>query len=65
MTAAKVTEIQAALTQAGFDPGAANGQLTAATLAAVQRYQAAKGLPVDKGAYINMDTVKALGLGVK
>jgi hypothetical protein len=62
---AKVTEIQGALKKMGFDPGATDGQLGASTLSAVQRLQAAKGLPVDKGAYINLDTIKALGVAAK
>jgi predicted small secreted protein len=64
-TSAKIAEIQSALKTAGFDPGAAYGQLGASTFTAVQRYQTAKGLPVDKGAYINADTVKSLGLALK
>jgi peptidoglycan hydrolase-like protein with peptidoglycan-binding domain len=64
-TPGKVGEIQGALKKMGFDPGAADGQLGGSTLSAVQRFQAAKGLPVDKGAYINLDTIKALGVAAK
>ena len=44
----------------GFDPGAVNGVLAAPTLAAVARYQQARGLPVH--GYLDVDTVRALGV---
>ncbi|MDR1728602.1 MAG: peptidoglycan-binding protein [Acidobacteriota bacterium] len=59
-TPAKIREIQTALRAAGFDPGAIDGTLRAATMSAVRRYQQAKGLPVD--GYLNLDTVKSLGV---
>lgn len=59
-TPAKITEIQRALKAAGFDPGPLNGELRAATMSAVNAFQQAKGLPVD--GYLNLDTVKALGV---
>jgi Tfp pilus assembly PilM family ATPase len=62
-TPAKIAEIQKALQAAGFNPGSTSGKLDAQTMQAVADYQKAKGLPVD--GYINMATVKALGLSAK
>lgn len=62
-TPQKVTEIQNSLKAAGFDPGPIDGNLGVQTLAAVTAFQKAKGLPVD--GYLNMDTVKALGISLK
>ena len=61
-TSAKVTEIQAALKAAGFDPGA-SGQLDASTMKAVADYQKAKNLAQD--GYVNVETLKALGVSPK
>ncbi len=57
---AKIMQIQRALKEAGFDPGPIDGILRSQTMAAVNRYQQANGLPVD--GYLNMETVKALGV---
>lgn len=59
-TPAKIREIQSALSKAGFNPGPINGVLRAQTMQAVNRYQQAKGLPVD--GFLNLDTVKSLGV---
>lgn len=59
-TPAKIREIQSALSKAGFNPGPLNGVLRAQTMQAVNRYQQAKGLPVD--GFLNLDTVKSLGV---
>jgi hypothetical protein len=59
-TPAKISEIQRALAAAGFNPGPINGSLRAQTMSAVNAYQQSKGLPVD--GFLNMDTVKALGV---
>jgi hypothetical protein len=59
-TPAKLMEIQRALKAAGFEPGPINGVLRAQTMSAVNAYQTAKGLPVD--GYLNLDTVKSLGV---
>ena len=56
----KIREVQRALQSVGFDPGAVNGVLAAPTLAAVARYQQARGLPVH--GYLDVDTVRALGV---
>lgn len=59
-TPAKVTEIQKALAAAGFNPGSTNGKLDATTMKAVTDFQKAKGLAQD--GYVNIETVKALGV---
>jgi peptidoglycan hydrolase-like protein with peptidoglycan-binding domain len=59
-TPAKIREIQAALSKAGFNPGPLDGVLRAQTMQAVNRYQQAKGLPVD--GFLSLDTVKSLGV---
>lgn len=64
-TQAKLTEIQQSLKTAGFDPGRTDGVMTAKSFSAVQAYQQSKNLPVDSGRYINVATVKALGLAAK
>jgi murein L,D-transpeptidase YcbB/YkuD len=61
-TPAKVAEIQKALKAAGFDSGA-SGQLDAATMKAIADFQKAKGLAQD--GYLNIETVKALGVSAK
>jgi predicted small secreted protein len=64
-TPAKLAEIQRALTSAGFATGRADGAVDAGTMAAVRGFQKAKGLPVDMDRYINVATVRALGLSEK
>jgi len=59
-TPAKLKQIQQALASAGFEPGPIDGVVRAQTMNAVNAYQRAKGLPVD--AYLNLETVKALGV---
>ncbi len=59
-TPSKLKEIQQALATAGHDPGPIDGVVRAQTMSAVNSYQRAKGLPVD--AYLNLATVKALGV---
>ncbi len=54
--------LQQSLRRAGFDPGRADGRVDAKTLNAVRAFQQSKGLPVDNDRYINMTTVKALGV---
>jgi hypothetical protein len=62
-TPAKVSEIQRALQASGFNPGAIDGNLNAQTMSAVAAFQKARNLPVD--GFLNMDTVKALGISPK
>ena len=59
-TPAKIMEIQRALRSAGHNPGPIDGVVRAQTMAAVNQYQQAKGLPVD--GFLNLETVKALGV---
>lgn len=59
-TPAKIAEIQQALKAAGFDPGSASGKLDAATMSAISAFQKAKGFAQD--GYVNVETVKALGV---
>ncbi len=54
--------LQQSLRRAGFDPGRADGRVDTKTLNAVRAFQQSKGLPVDNDRYINMATVKALGV---
>ena len=60
LTKGKVKEIHGALQRAGYNPGQYNGTVTARMMDAVNGYQRAKGLPVDK--FLNIDTVRALGV---
>ncbi len=62
-TPSKVTEIQNALLAAGYNPGQIDGKLGAQTMDAVSAYQKARGLPVD--GFVNMETIKALGVSPK
>lgn len=59
-TPEKIKEIQQALKNAGYYNGMINGETDALTMSAVAEYQKAKGLPAD--GYINVETVKALGV---
>jgi peptidoglycan hydrolase-like protein with peptidoglycan-binding domain len=62
-TPTKIREIQEALRSAGYNPGTSDGVIRQSTMTAVNSYQRAKGLPVDP--YLNMATVKALGVEAK
>lgn len=57
-----ISEVQNALTTKGFDSGSNNGILDTSTLTAVQKFQNANGLPVDQGKYINLETIRKLGI---
>jgi hypothetical protein len=57
-----LTAIQQALKRAGFDPGREDGRVDNRMMDAVRAFQQARGLPVDMDRYINMATVKALGV---
>jgi peptidoglycan hydrolase-like protein with peptidoglycan-binding domain len=59
-TQSKLREIQEALLKAGFNPGPVDGVIRSQTMKAVNEYQRAKGLPID--AYLNIETVKSLGV---
>ena len=64
-TPARLGTIQAALTKAGHNAGRADGVVDAATMNAVRAFQRARNLPVDNDRYINVATVRALGLSEK
>jgi hypothetical protein len=60
MTQDKIRQIQRALATAGFSPGPIDGVISNQTMNAVNAYQRAKNLPVDR--FLNIDTVRALGV---
>lgn len=60
MTSGKITQIQRALKSAGYNPGPIDGNIGTDTMSAVNAFQRAKGLPVDR--YLNIATVRALGV---
>lgn len=62
-TPSRIEAIQAALKNEGFDPGSIDGNVGPSTIRAVNAFQRAKGLPVDR--YLNIPTVRALGVTVK
>ena len=57
-----LVDLQQSLRRAGFDPGRDDGKVDPKTMSAVRAFQQARGLPVDGDRYINMATVKALGV---
>ena len=57
-----LSAVQQSLRRAGFDPGRDDGRVDAKTLNAVRAFQQSKGLPIDSDRYINIVTVKALGV---
>jgi hypothetical protein len=61
-TPARLSALQQSLRKSGFDPGRDDGRLDPKTMSAVRAFQQAKGLPMDGDGYINMATVKALGV---
>lgn len=61
-TPEKLSSIESALSTAGYNPGNVDGVVDGNTLTAIRDYQTAKGLPLDRGRYINVETVKSLGL---
>ena len=58
-----IKQVQAALGKAGFPVGKQDGVFGASTRDALNLYQKSKGLPVD--GYLNLETVKSLGLDIK
>lgn len=62
-TRERISEIQTALLNAGFDPGPIDGVIGVETMRAVNSYQQSKGLPVDS--YLNIKTVESLGIAAK
>jgi hypothetical protein len=61
-TPAALAALQQSLRKAGFDPGREDGKVDPKMMSSVRAFQQAKGLPVDGDRYINMATVKALGV---
>ncbi len=59
-TPTRISQLQQALTKAGYNPGPADGIVGTQTIAAVNAFQKDKGLPVDK--YLNVTTLQALGV---
>lgn len=62
-TRARVRDIQSALMKAGYNPGPIDGSIGSGTIRAMNAFQRAKGLPVEK--YLTVDTVRALGVSTK
>ena len=60
MTKSRITAIQRALDDAGYNPGPIDGVIGAETIAAANAFQRSKGLPVDR--YLNLSTLNALGV---
>ena len=60
MTQQNIQRVQEALAREGYNPGPIDGRLNGQTLAALNQYQRARSLPEDR--YLNMDTVRALGI---
>ena len=65
MTRSRIADLQRALKAEGHDigPNGADGVIGAQTIEAVNEFQRANNLPVDK--YINVATLKALGVSAK
>jgi Putative peptidoglycan binding domain len=62
LTPAWLGAVQTALTRAGFNTGRVDGIVDTATLAALSGFQRARKLPLDDAGYLNVATVRALGL---
>ena len=62
MTHNTITDIQRALQQQGHNPGKIDGVIGEGTIKAVNAFQEANQLPIDK--YINMQTIQALGVSI-
>ncbi len=60
ITRDRVALIQQALVREGYNPGPVDGVIGSQTMQAVNEFQRAQGLPVDK--YLNIATVEALGV---
>jgi hypothetical protein len=62
-TPRRIAQIQSALKAKGYNPGPIDGDVGAETMQAVNAFQKANKLPVDK--YLNVETIRALGVSVK
>jgi len=63
MTASRISKIQTALKEKGFNPGPIDGIIGSQTIAAVNEFQRENKLPVDR--YLNIKTLNALGVSPK
>ncbi len=63
MTQNRVSDIQQALVDKGYDPGKIDGVVGRNTMAAVNAFQRDNNLPVDE--YLNIETVKALNVSTQ
>lgn len=63
MTRSRISDIQRALNAAGYDAGKNDGKIGAKTIEAVNAFQRANNLPVDR--YLNIETLKALGVSTQ
>ncbi len=61
-TPSKVREIEEALKKNNYDPGAIDGKPDQAFYDALRKYQKDKGLRQSEDRYINMETLKSLGV---
>lgn len=62
LTSTWLASVQAALARAGFNPRRADGVVDQATVDSLRAFQGARKLPVDEVGYLNVATVRALGL---
>lgn len=60
MTPEVIARVQQSLASSGYNPGPINGRLGPETIGALNQYQRSRQLPVDQ--YLNMETVRALGV---
>ncbi len=60
MTRSRVTDIQRALKAKGFNPGPIDGVIGKQTIKAMNKFQKANKLPVDR--YLNVQSIRALGV---
>ncbi len=63
MTRENIRAVQRALAEHGYDPGPIDGVIGRKTMEAVNAYQRANNLPVDR--YLNMDTIRHLGVRLR
>lgn len=63
MTNNRLRQIQVALKERGYEPGPIDGVIGRETMAAVNKFQQDKELPVDR--YLNVETLSALGVAAK
>jgi len=63
MTNTRISQIQQALKDKGFDPGKIDGVAGRETMQAMNAFQKANNLPIDK--YLNVKSIRALGVSEK